>query len=86
MIITAKYASVCPVCRQRIQVGSRVRWSKGSQAQHTACAGASGSRSTSLRPDSLRWLLPRHGTPLHRGRPVSRLPVVLPKIFHGLNR
>ena len=37
MIITAKYASTCPCCRQSIQVGSKVEWSKGSPARHTSC-------------------------------------------------
>lgn len=38
MIIVAKFASVCPCCSQRIQPGSRVEWSKGAPAKHTACA------------------------------------------------
>jgi hypothetical protein len=38
MIITAKFASVCPCCSQRIVPGSKVEWSKGSPAKHTACA------------------------------------------------
>jgi hypothetical protein len=38
MIITAKYASTCSCCRQPIQVGSKIEWSKGSPARHTACA------------------------------------------------
>ena len=46
MIITAKFASVCPVCSQRIAVGEKVEWSKGSKAAHVAC-GASGVASKS---------------------------------------
>ena len=42
MVITAKFASVCPCCSQRIVPGSKVEWAKGSPARHTACAGASG--------------------------------------------
>lgn len=38
MIITAKFASVCPCCSQRIVPGSKVEWSKGSPAKHTACS------------------------------------------------
>ena len=42
MLITAKFASSCPCCRQPIQVGSKIEWSKGSPARHVACAtGAS---------------------------------------------
>lgn len=41
MIITAKFASVCPCCSSRIAVGSKVEWSKGSKAVHAACAGTS---------------------------------------------
>ena len=32
MIITAKFASVCPCCNSRIVPGSNVEWSKGSPA------------------------------------------------------
>ncbi len=37
MIIAAKFASVCPCCSARIEVGSKVEWSKGSKARHVAC-------------------------------------------------
>lgn len=41
MVITAKFASVCPVCGGRIAVGTSVEWSKGERAAHVACkAGA----------------------------------------------
>ena len=39
MIITAKFASVCPCCSARIDIGSKVEWSKGAKAVHVACAG-----------------------------------------------
>lgn len=39
MVITAKFASVCPCCSVRIHVGTKVEWSKGSKAVHVACAG-----------------------------------------------
>jgi len=39
MIISAKFASVCPCCSVRITPGSRVEWIKGSKAVHVACAG-----------------------------------------------
>ena len=38
MIITAKFASACPCCSQRIVVGSQVEWTKGSPARHVSCA------------------------------------------------
>lgn len=65
MIITAKFASVCPCCNARIAVGSKVEWSKGSKACHVACAGkpavASTARSSSR--GSYRQPLGRgHGT------------------------
>jgi hypothetical protein len=63
MLITAKFASVCPCCSQRIQVGSKVEWSKGSPAKHTACAQGSTSTvsaapargSSSWRNQGGRW-------------------------------
>lgn len=39
MIITAKFASVCPCCSSRIAVGEKVEWERGSKARHVACAG-----------------------------------------------
>lgn len=38
MIITARYASVCPVCRHAIAEGAQVEWSKGAKAMHPGCA------------------------------------------------
>ena len=40
MIITAKFASMCPCCSIRIVAGSKVEWSKDSAARHVACAGS----------------------------------------------
>lgn len=59
MVITARFASFCPCCNARIEVGSKVEWSKGAKARHVACAGsapssqirvASTPRPTSHRP------------------------------------
>lgn len=49
MIITAKFASVCPCCRQPIAVGSRIEWSKGSPAKHVACAQGAAAASSPVR-------------------------------------
>jgi hypothetical protein len=49
MIITAKFASVCPCCSVRITVGSKVEWSRGAKAVHVACAGKPAVASTSRR-------------------------------------
>jgi hypothetical protein len=40
MIITAKFASVCPCCSSRIAVGAKVEWNRGEKAKHVACGGA----------------------------------------------
>lgn len=37
MVITAKFASVCPSCNNRIAVGSKVEWTKGEKAKHVSC-------------------------------------------------
>lgn len=39
MIITAKFAAVCPCCSGRINAGDRIEWSKGEKARHVSCAG-----------------------------------------------
>lgn len=39
MVITSKFASVCPGCGNRIEVGTKVEWDKGSKARHVACTG-----------------------------------------------
>lgn len=40
MIITAKFASVCPSCAGRIEAGSKVEWVKGEKARHVKCPAA----------------------------------------------
>lgn len=50
MIITAKFASVCPCCSIRIVAGSKVEWSKGSPARHVACSAAPGARIVASTP------------------------------------
>lgn len=35
--ITARFASTCPTCSQRIQPGQSVQWTKGSPARHSDC-------------------------------------------------
>lgn len=40
MVITAKFASVCPACNARIEVGSKVEWSKGEKARHVSCGSS----------------------------------------------
>jgi len=40
MIITAKFPGFCPCCNGRIEVGSKVEWSKGAKARHAACIGS----------------------------------------------
>lgn len=37
MQINARFASVCPVCQDRIQVGTLVEWSRGNKAKHVTC-------------------------------------------------
>ncbi len=58
MIITAKFASVCPCCSSRIAVGAKVEWSRGEKAKHVACGGPSftpvAARSTARRYYSAR--------------------------------
>lgn len=50
MVITAKFASVCPVCSARISVGAKVEWSKGEKARHTACAAGPAASVVASRP------------------------------------
>lgn len=40
MIISAKFASVCPCCSVRIVPGTKVEWSKGAKAKHVDCGAA----------------------------------------------
>jgi len=37
VVITAKFASVCPKCSLRIAEGARVNWERGQKAAHVAC-------------------------------------------------
>jgi hypothetical protein len=50
MVITARFASVCPCCNSRIAVGSKVEWSKGSSARHVACATGPAAAVSAARP------------------------------------
>jgi hypothetical protein len=50
MVITAKFASVCPACNARIEVGSKVEWSKGEKARHVSCGGSSAAAAPSSSP------------------------------------
>lgn len=38
MIITAKFASCCPLCNGDLRVGDQVEWTKGEKAKHPSCA------------------------------------------------
>lgn len=38
MIITAKFPSYCPVCREKIDVGEKIEWRKGSRTMHHFCS------------------------------------------------
>ena len=45
MIRAAKFVSVCPMCRRRIAVGERIRWTygwwmSGGKAVHVSCGPA----------------------------------------------
>jgi hypothetical protein len=65
MIITAKFASVCPCCSTRITVGEKVEWSKGEKARHVRCAGkpavASTARRSYARRSGAGWAAPVPG-------------------------
>jgi hypothetical protein len=61
MMITAKFASVCPCCRQPIQVGSKVEWTKGSKARHVACTGSPAQSSAPARRSPRRQDCRRYG-------------------------
>ena len=74
MIITAKFASVCPCCSQRIVPGSKIEWSKGSAGQ------AHGLR-TGPRVGHLR----RTGAPLLR-RPPWHLDGLLLRLRDGVQQ
>lgn len=61
MVINAKFASFCPCCSARIEVGSKIEWSRGEKAKHVACVGT---------PVALRRapVSPRIQTTSRRGR------------------
>lgn len=40
MIITAKFAGICPCCSRPIVVGAKVEWSKGAKVRHVSCTGS----------------------------------------------
>jgi len=61
MVITAKFSSVCPHCNGRIEVGSKVEWSRGSKARHVACGSAVAASVVSAAPA-------RHGATGYRRR------------------
>lgn len=46
MTITARFSSICPICKCPISIGAQVNWVKGNKATHTSC-GASGAKSSS---------------------------------------
>lgn len=48
MIITAKFASVCPKCSKSIAVGSKVEWERGGKAAHVDCGAAKPSAGPSV--------------------------------------
>lgn len=50
MIITAKFASACPCCNNRITAGSKVEWSRGSKAMHLGCAAQPGAKTAAVSP------------------------------------
>lgn len=57
MVITAKFASVCPCCSIRIVAGSKVEWSKGSPARHVACTASATRTTVSAAPGASRILV-----------------------------
>jgi len=59
MIITAKFASVCPCCSNRIAIGSKVEWERGAKAKHAACAGATGPSVASASPSAIPYVASR---------------------------
>ena len=71
MQIVAKFTSVCPVCRTRIEVGAKVEWSKGEKARHVACAGKPATASPQRAPRNTRntyYERRGYGGPLPGGR------------------
>lgn len=54
MIISAKFASVCPSCSARIVPGTKVEWSKGAKAKHVVC-GSTAPVATAIKAPSSNW-------------------------------
>lgn len=50
MVITAKFASTCPCCNNRIEIGSKVEWEKGAKAKHVSCPTVSPARVQATAP------------------------------------
>lgn len=50
MTITAKFATVCPCCKNRINAGDKVEWTKGQKARHVSCAASPASVSALSAP------------------------------------
>lgn len=76
-IITAKFASVCPNCANRIAPGSQVEWSKGEKARHIDCASAAAPAAKPRRPHAPRGprfpeTAPEPGAHLINGRRDGR--------------
>lgn len=67
MIITAKFASVCPCCSVRINVGDRIEWSKGSAARHPACKGKTVQQTAPRQSRRERYTPFGVGSPSNRG-------------------
>jgi hypothetical protein len=73
MTITAKFATVCPCCNNRINAGDKVEWAKGSKARHAACAASNALPAAS--PSGTRITmaaLSAHVATLPRSRGYSR--------------
>jgi len=50
MKIQAKFATVCPTCSNRIEVGADVEWSRGEKARHIVCPSATATKSATAAP------------------------------------
>lgn len=48
MVITAKFASVCPKCSRPIAMGAKVNWERGSKAAHVDCGAVTASAGPSV--------------------------------------
>ncbi len=63
MIITAKFASICPSCRCSITPGDKVEWERGQKATHTVCPSSpsGGARKSSLKVADPEMVLREQG-------------------------